>query len=165
MNELKKILFRLRMEYMAVWAVAILLVVLFEFECLLPGLFAGEERAVYLAQTISILITLGCIPLALKLFSLKYVERRLREGGSNLTVYRGWCEVRIALLAFPLIINLLLYYLIMEVSSAYCALIVVLAMLFCWPSESRLNYETANGEAANKSIAESVNKTNEEKHV
>lgn len=164
---MKKILFQLKIEYTAIWLVAILLVVLFESDCLLPGGFAGEDRAVYLAQTLSILITLGCIPLALKLFSIDFIRKRLsvKNGESSLPAYRCWSEVRMFLLAFPLIVNLVLYYLTMEVSSAYCALIVVLAMLFCWPSEARLMNEANcqnQGETV-KTDEDFINKKDEEK--
>ena len=152
MSEMKKILFRLKIEYVAVWFAAILLVILFESDCLLPGGFAGEDRIVYLAQTLSILITLGCIPLALT----------VKNDSNRLVAYRFWSEVRMCLLVFPLIVNLLLYYLTMEVSSAYCALIVVLAMLFCWPSEVRLVNETSFCNAV-KTDEETINKGEEKR--
>ena len=164
MSEMKKILFRLKIEYVAIWFAAILLVILFESDCLLPGGFAGEDRIVYLAQTLSILITLGCIPLALKLFSIDFIRKRLsvKNDSNRLVAYRFWSEVRMCLLVFPLIVNLLLYYLTMEISSAYCALIVVLAMLFCWPSEVRLVNETSFCNAV-KTDEETINKGEEKR--
>ena len=98
-KEIKKLLNFLKSEYLGLWAMPLLLVVLYETGALTEGTYAGDARMEYILQSVCILLTVCLIPLSLRLFSLNLVKRikelPLQEA---LKSYRLWSEVRLALL-------------------------------------------------------------------
>lgn len=129
----------LRLEYIGVWVLPLVLVLLCETGCLPEGGYVGDGRAEYVLQTVGILLAVGFIPLSLRLFSLslvKYVKRlSLPEA---LKSYRRWSEVRIGLLLVPILMNLSFYYLTLNTTGVLCAMMALIASLFCVPTRRRL---------------------------
>ena len=83
------------------------------------------------------------VPLALKLMSLKPVRASWLSGGPAAERnYVRWSLVRLALLFLVIFPNVCLYYMLWDSSFGCCALIGVLASLFCWPSQERWARET-----------------------
>ena len=68
------------------------------------GMYAGDVRATYMAETVTILLAASCVPIALKLFSWVLIRKidvvTLPEA---LRLYALWSGVRLALLAIPVL--------------------------------------------------------------
>ncbi len=106
---------------------------------LIPMLVLDNDT-MYLVQVAMSLLTVCCIPWALKLMSLQRV--RLQVCG-NLDAYRRWAMLRMSLLFVPALTDLLLHYVLGDPSMLYLAALSALALLFVWPSLSRQESETA----------------------
>ena len=78
------------------------------------------------------LITIVFIPVALRLFKTKDVEKRLEEG--NIKAFRKWGLVRILMITVPLVLNTLLYYSFMNTTFGYMALILLICLPFIYPA-------------------------------
>ena len=104
--------------------------------------YAENDKAIYLGETILILLTIICIP-----FSLKYYARMLTNKIDKLSIadaiktYRTINYLRLALLALPIWIGLYIYYQMLSTTGILCALIALTASLFCVPSEKRMRQE------------------------
>lgn len=129
-------------------ALAVLMAVLFESNLLLEGAFTGDDWAAahLLTQMWMTVVTIFCIPIALKLFTLKYVHDRLTADESRAaTALLRWGSLRMGLLCLPLVANVLCYYLFgADVRFCYLAVIDALALFFVYPSMERCRKETTN---------------------
>ncbi len=136
---MKRLLHCLQWEYAAIWVLPLLLVILYETGIMAEGAFAGDFRTEYLLQTVGILLTVGLIPLSLRLFHLSLINRvKQLPLPEALKSYRRWSEIRIALLLVPVLMNLSFYYLTMNNTGVWCALMALLASLFCVPTRKRM---------------------------
>lgn len=139
MDDLKKAAKRLRVEYIVFWLSAVLLFLAYETALLEEGVFAGNVQMEYILQSTGILLALGLIPLALKIFSLALVKRiSLLPLAEALPSYLRWSEIRLSFFTVIVLVNLSVYYLTLSSVGGLCALIGLLASLFCWPSEKRI---------------------------
>ena len=115
--------------------VALLLVALYETEILEPTDMASDATLMFGILTMMELITIIVIPLALKMFSLKAVHRKLvlRKGDALLP----WGTARINMLCLPMLINTFMYYQTMSPAFGYMAIILMLCLFFVYPSIGR----------------------------
>ena len=124
------------------WMLPLLIVLLGETEGGWVGMYAGDVRATYLAETITILLAASCVPVSLKLFSWVLIRKMdvvtLPEA---LRLYALWSGVRLALLAMPVLAGFFTYYMMWSGTGVLCALIGLTASLFCLPGEERLRKE------------------------
>ncbi len=124
-------------------AVALIIVLLYETEILLPGTLALNNRLCFVVATIMELLTIAIIPFALRLFKFRKVNSKLTESETtrweNLLKYGS---VRILLLAIPMIINVVCYYLFTLTAFAYMAIILFLCMFFVYPTVDKCIAET-----------------------
>lgn len=129
-------------SFIAVWAIPLFLSVLYETNCLSKGLYAGDAQMEYILQSVGILLTIGLIPFALRMFNLNLVKR-IRELplAQAMKSYRLWSDIRLCLLLVPAILNLSFYYLTLNTTGLFCAAMALLASLFCIPSYSRVMSE------------------------
>lgn len=141
-EQIKKVLNRQRIVFIFVWVLPFLYACLYETGLLPKGICVGDANKVYILQTVGILLTIGLIPFALRMFSLQLV-RRVKELPLRkaLTSYRRWSDVRLSMLFVPAMINLQFYYLTMNTTGLFCAAMALIATLFCIPSESRMKNE------------------------
>lgn len=141
-KEIKRIVRRLWAEYVAVWLLATGLFLLYETGLLEEGSLAHDGRLCYVLQTAAVLLTLCLIPVALKMFSMALSKRvRPLPRAEALRSYLLWSEVRLAMLAVVVFIGLAVYYSTLSSIGGLCALVGLLATLFCLPGEARLNGE------------------------
>ena len=77
-------------------------------------------------------LTIVLIPVGLRLFKTKDVERRLDEG--DIKAFRKWGVVRILMITVPLVLNTLLYYNFMNTTFGYMALILLICLPFIYPA-------------------------------
>jgi membrane protease YdiL (CAAX protease family) len=110
------------------------------FEIDLAWLSESSATMNYVIQMVMILVTLGQIPLALRLFKFRMIHNELV---SNQISLLKWGLVRILLLGVPLITNTLLYYFYaFEPAYGYLAVITLLSMVFILPTSDRCESET-----------------------
>lgn len=139
---LEQLVHRLKWEYILFWALALVLMVIYELGWMEEGTLAHDGQKCYLLQTLGVLLALGLIPFSLKMFSLAVI-RRLPELDAEqaLKVYRRWSEVRLAMLMVVTVVNLSVYYVTLSSIGGLCALLGGLASLFCWPDVQRMKSE------------------------
>ena len=138
-EQIKKTAARVRTTFAYFWMLPILLVLLGETGGEWVGMYAGDVRATYMAETITILLAASCVPVSLKLFSWVLIRKidvvTLPEA---LRLYALWSGVR---LAMPVLAGFLTYYMMLSNKGVLCALIALTASLFCLPGEGRLRKE------------------------
>jgi hypothetical protein len=141
--EIKKIVRRLSMEYLLVWLLSLGIVVLYETGVMEEGTWAHDGRIRNVLQTVTILLTLCLIPVSLKMFSAVLNKRvlPLENAESKLLSYLHWSEVRLALMAIVALIGLSVYYTTLSSIGGLCALVGLLASLFCLPGEEKVKNE------------------------
>ena len=129
----------LQAEYIMMWILPVVLVILYETGIMTEGNYAGDTRMDYILQTIGILLTVGLIPLSLRLFSLSLVKRvKQLSLPYALSSYRRWSEIRLGLLVVPVLTNLSFYYLTLNTTGLFCAALSLIASLFCVPTRKRV---------------------------
>ena len=141
-QQIKKSISYLKGSYFCFWLLPILLIIWGEMCGNGVGIYAGETRTSYYMETLSILLTAVCVPVSLKLFAWVLVHKIDTVGiAKAIHLYIIWSSVRLLLLALPLIVGGLTYYLTMSTTGALCAAITLTASLFCLPGEKRLRRE------------------------
>lgn len=141
-EQIKRAVRNLNIGYVFFWVLPAFLLGAGEFDLLPVGTLADDGATIYYFETIGILLTALCIPLALKLFTLV-----LKKKIDNMTItlalkrYVQWSMVRLGLLEVVVVLNLLCYYLALSNTGNLCMLIGLTASLFCLPSEKRLRNE------------------------
>ena len=141
-EQIKRILIIQKSAFLGVWTAPLLLVVLYETGLYQEGMIAGNAQMEYILQSVSILLTIGLIPFALRMFNLNLVKR-IKELPLQqaLKSYQTWSLLRLALLFIPAILALSFYYLTMNTTNLFCACMALIATLFCVPSENRIKNE------------------------
>ena len=100
---------------------------------------SGDVRMDYVLQTVGILLAVGLIPLSLRLFSLSLVKNvKQRSLPEALKSYRRWSEIRTGMLVVPVLVNLSFYYLTLNNTGVLCAMMALIASLFCVPTRKRM---------------------------
>ena len=122
----------LRTVLIANVGVAVVIAALYELDMLPSGMLAGRPQDEFLSTISMELITIVFIPVALRLFKTKDVEKRLEEG--NIKAFRKWGLLRILMITVPLVLNTLLYYSFMNTTFGYMALILLICLPFIYPA-------------------------------
>ena len=122
----------LRTVLIANVGVAVVIAALYELDILPSGMMAGRPQDEFLSTISMELITIVFIPVALRLFKTKDVEKRSEEG--NIKAFRKWGLVRILMITVPLVLNTLLYYSFMNTTFGYMALILLICLPFIYPA-------------------------------
>ena len=122
----------LRTVLIANVGVAVVIAALYELDILPSGMLAGRPQDEFLSTISMELITIVFIPVALRLFKTKDVEKRLEEG--NIKAFRKWGLLRILMITVPLVLNTLLYYSFMNTTFGYMALILLICLPFIYPA-------------------------------
>lgn len=130
--------------FIAAITVAVILVVVFESGLADVGVTACDGQTEFIVTTAMELLTLACIPTALRLFKTRRVADSLTSGGAS--ALQRWGLLRIAMLGLPLVANTLLYYMYMATPFGYMAILLLLSMVFVYPSMGRCESETTKEE-------------------
>ncbi len=130
----------LMLNFLVVVGVCLLMVLLYETELLLPGTLPVDSTAVFLLQVVMEVVSIVVIPVALKMFALSAVRRRLVAGKG--TALLRWGTARINLLCLPMLVDTFMYYQTMWPGFGYLAIILLLCLCFVYPSLSRCEQET-----------------------
>lgn len=137
----------LKKLFYGILAVALLIVVVFETGLLTPGSLGGDKAAEFPILTAMELLTVCLIPFSLYLFRVKSVRQNLLAAPAQSML--TWGGVRMAMLAFLLVVNVVCYYLYMNASFGYMAIIAAISMLFIYPSIGRCKEETSRNDGEN----------------
>ena len=130
---------KLRFQYFFTIAVVLVFVILYEFCGLDKPTFLLDPASEYWLTTVVTLLTIGLVPLSLKLLNFERVRSKLKEGDG---AYFRWGTLRWLLLSVALVMNTAVYYAFSTgTSCGYLALLCAVAYLFVWPSQSRMNEE------------------------
>lgn len=141
-EKIKRVASRMKMLFVYFWLLPVFLTVFGEMGGEWVGIYAGDVRATYFAETFTILLTAILIPVSLKLFSWVLVKKIDAVAISDaLRLYALWSGIRLALLAIPVLAGFLTYYMMLSNKGVLCALIALTASLFCLPGEGRLRKE------------------------
>ena len=120
--------------------ITIVLVVLFETDVLPSGLMATEKQTEFLLTTLMELLTLPSVYMALRLFKFEKVHQDLVTRKAD--GLRRWGLIRLAILLPPMLLNTVFYYLFMNTTFGYMAIIQAICLPFVYPSEARCEAET-----------------------
>ena len=120
--------------------ITVVLVVLFETDVLPSGLMATEKQTEFLLTTLMELLTLASVYMALRLFKFDKVQQELVTRKAD--GLRRWGLIRLAILLLPMPLNTVLYYLFMNTTFGYMAIILAICLPFVYPSEARCEAET-----------------------
>lgn len=120
--------------------ITVVLVVLFETDVLPSGLMATEKQTEFLLTTLMELLTLASVYMALRLFKFEKVHQELVTRKAD--GLRRWGLIRLAILLLPMPLNTVLYYLFMNTTFGYMAIILAVCLPFVYPSEARCEAET-----------------------
>ena len=120
--------------------ITVVLVVLFETDVLPSGLMATEKQTEFLFTTLMELLTLASVYMALRLFKFEKVHQELVTRKAD--GLRRWGLIRLAILLLPMPLNTVLYYLFMNTTFGYMAIILAICLPFVYPSEARCEAET-----------------------
>ena len=121
-------------------AAALIVVAVFETNVILPGTLAGNEVTEYYVTMALELLTVAGLPLSLRLFKFPAVIRNLQADKSR---YTGFASLRLCVVSGLMLANTFLYYLFMQTTFGYLAIICLITMAFVFPSERRCQKESS----------------------
>ena len=127
MDKLKNTQRILMTTFITLIVLSLALVVVFETDLLEPGFRADDKQSDFL--------TLAGAFLALRLFKFEKIHQDLLANRANALLPLG--ILRICLLEVPMFLNTLLYYVFMNSTFGYMAIIMVLCLPFVYPSLER----------------------------
>lgn len=104
------------------------------------SIWADDQHSSVVVQMVMILLTLGLVPLALRLFKFGKIAQALKKSPEQSLL--KWGLIRLLVLGVLLIVNTLLYYMYAEMAFGYLAIVVLLTMPFVVPTIKRCQTET-----------------------
>lgn len=138
----KQIIRRLNVEYAVFLILSIGLYVLGECGVLPEGGLVGRSAAVYALQCGTALLTIILIPLALKSFHVALQRMGAQpDAAQRRRSYVRWSEIRLALFFVIIVVALTAYYATVSNLGFYCAVMALIASLFCIPSPKGIRAE------------------------
>lgn len=141
-KSIKRAVVLLCTAFVCFWLVAGVIVLLGETDIMTVGLYAADESMAYILESACILATAACIPLSLKLFSvaMKRIVDKLTFPKA-LQSYILFSLLRLAFIFIPVYLGFAIYYLVLTKTGLLCAMIGLVASLFCVPDTARLRKE------------------------
>lgn len=118
---------------------ALAAVVAYETGFMESGLFVERKTSEFIFVSLMELLTLGGVFLALRLFKFNKVHDDLVAKKEH-ALFK-WGLLRLALILIPMVGNTYLYYMFMNTTFGYLAIIQLLSLPFVYPSMSRCKSE------------------------
>lgn len=141
---MKQISKKLMIVYLALLAIAIGLIILYETETLEAGVLATEEQSKFLYTTFMELGSLAAAFFGLRLFKFQAVHNDLVTRKEPAMM--KWGLIRLLILELPMVADTLLYYIYMYTTFGYLAIILLLCLPFVFPTLNRCLAETSEEE-------------------
>lgn len=123
---------------------ALAAVVAYETGFMESGLFAERKTSEFIFVSLMELLTLGGVFLALRLFKFNKVHDDLVAKKEH-ALFK-WGLLRLALILIPMVGNTYLYYMFMNTTFGYMAIIQLLCLPFVFPTMSRCQSEVESEE-------------------
>lgn len=111
----------------------------YESGLLMEGIAVGNREGEYYCALTMEMVTLCTIPLALRLFHIDWVKKRILANRSM--QLQVWRYLRLAMLFVPMMVNVVMYYQFVHPSFGYMAIIGLLSSFFVYPSAERCKAE------------------------
>ena len=141
---MKRISKNLTLIYILLTALTLAVIVLFETDMLESGLLAGENQSEFIFTFVMELVSLGAAFLGLRLFKFKAVHDDLIAHKERAMM--KWGTIRLLILQVPMLADTLLYYMYMNTTFGYLAIMLLLCLPFVFPSQNRCLAETSEEE-------------------
>ena len=141
---MKKISKLLMFIYVLLVAVALVIAALYEFGVLESGVLADSKQTEFVAMTVMELATLVAAFLGLRLFKFPKIHTQLVTLQEPAML--KWGLLRLLVLEVPMVCNTYLYYIYMNPTFGYLAIILLLCLPFVFPSLNRCIDETTEDE-------------------
>ena len=141
---MKKISKQLTFVYVVLVAVALAIVAIYELGLLESGVLADSKQTEFVAMTVMELTSIGAAFLGLRLFKFHMIHDELvclKE-----SAMLKWGMLRLLILEVPMVVNTYLYYMYMNATFGYLAIILLLTLPFVMPTEIRCIDETSEFE-------------------
>lgn len=141
-KEIRQTVLFLKRCYYAFLLLTILLIIFVGIADSYAGSLATDAKAIYIAETLIILVTIIFVPLSLKCYAWFLANKINHMSIAHaLKAYRSINLFRLLLLAIPTFVGFAIYYTMMSSTGALCAMIAFTASLFCLPSQKRVYQE------------------------
>lgn len=135
---------KLTIVYMSLAALALVLILLYETDILDAGMMEEQKQSEFIMTALMELVSLGAAFLGLRLFKFKAVHDDLVN--RNEPAMWKWGLIRLLILEVPMVVDTLLYYLYMNTTFGYLAVMLLLCLPFVFPSLNRCLAETSEEE-------------------
>ena len=145
---MKKINKQLTFVYILLAAIALAIVALYEFGVLESGVLADSKQTEFVALTVMELTSLAAAFIGLRLFKFRMIHNELVTNSEPAML--KWGLLRLLILEVPMVVNTYLYYIYMNTTFGYLAIILLLCLPFVMPTESRCLAETSEEETTEK---------------
>ena len=141
---MKRISKSLTLIYMLLAALTLIVIVLYETNILETGIMAEEKQSEFILTALMELVSLGAAFLGLRLFKFKAVHNDLVSRQEPAMM--KWGTIRLLTLEVPMLADTLLYYIYMNTTFGYLAIMLLLCLPFVFPSLNRCLAETTSEE-------------------
>ena len=145
---MKKISKQLTLVYILLVAIALAIVALYELDVLESGVLADSKQTEFVALTVMELTSLAAAFIGLRLFKFRMIHNELVTNSEPAML--KWGLLRLLILEVPMVVNTYLYYIYMNTTFGYLAIILLLCLPFVMPTESRCLAETTEEETTEK---------------
>ena len=139
---------QLTFVYILLLAIALAIVALYEFGVLESGVLADSKQTEFVALTVMELTSLAAAFIGLRLFKFRMIHNELVTNEEPAML--KWGLLRLLILEVPMVVNTYLYYIYMNTTFGYLAIILLLCLPFVMPTESRCLAETTEEEMTEK---------------
>ena len=143
---MKKVSKTLMLIYVLLIAITLAIVALYELNVLESGVLADSKQTEFVAMTAMELTTLCAAFLGLRLFKFPKIHSDLVTNEEPAML--KWGILRLLILEVPMVVNTYLYYMYMNTTFGYLAIILLLCLPFVFPSLNRCIAETTEEEQA-----------------
>ena len=143
---MKKISIQLMAVFTLLLAVMIGFIVLYESGVLESGVLTDSKQTEFLAMTGMELTSLAGAFLGLRLFKFQKIHDELVTKKEPALL--RWGMLRLLILEVPMVSNTYLYYMYMNTTFGYLAIILLLCLPFVFPTQSRCIAETTEEDKA-----------------
>lgn len=138
---MKKVSKQLTAFYIAQVALALVFIVLFELDVLPVGIMSEDKQSEFVLTALMEIVSLGAAFLGLRLFKFKAIHHDLVTREEK--AMWKWGMTRLLILEAPMVIDTLLYYIYLNTTFGYLAIILLLCLPFVFPSLNRCLAETS----------------------
>ena len=145
---MKKVSKQLIFIFVLLITVALAIVVLYECGVMESGVLADSKQTEFVALTVMELTSLAAAFIGLRLFKFRMIHNELVTNEEPAML--KWGLLRLLILEVPMVVNTYLYYIYMNTTFGYLAIILLLCLPFVMPTESRCLAETTEEETTEK---------------